>query len=65
MVSLMLRSLSSEDLDASGNTLEIRATLLSSGKRDELVEQIVNRLSLEPSVFAVSWEVLSQSGESE
>lgn len=65
MLSLMLRSLSSEDLDASGGRLEIRATLLSSGKRDDLLEQIVNRLSLEPSVSAISWEVLSQSGEGE
>jgi len=64
MQPMMLRSLSSEDLDVGGR-LEIRATLLSSGKRDDLVEQIVNRLSLEPSVSAVSWEVLSQTGEGE
>jgi hypothetical protein len=41
------------------------ATLLSSSKRGDLVEQIVNRLSLEPSVSAVSWEILSQGGEGE
>ena len=63
MLSLVLRSLSSQDLDASGSTLEIRAQLLSIGKRDDLIEQIVNRLSLEPSVSAVSWEVVSTSGE--
>ena len=61
----MLRSLSSEDLDATSGRLEVRATLLSSGKRDDLMEQIVNRLSLEPSVSAGSWEVLSQGGEGE
>lgn len=65
MLSLMLRSLSSEDLDAGSGQLEIRAMLLSSGKRDDLIEQIVNRLSLEPSVSAVSWEVLSHSTEGE
>lgn len=65
MLSVMLRSLSSEDLDAHGSYLEIRAMLLSRGKCDDLIEQIVNRLSLEPSVSAVSWEVFSQSGEGE
>ncbi len=65
MLSLTLRSLSSEDLDERSSILEIRAMLLSSGKQDELVEQIVTRLSLEPSVSAVSWEVLSQSTEDE
>ncbi len=64
-MSLTLRSLSSEDLDEHSSILEIRAMLLSSGKRDELIEQIVNRLSLEPSVSAVSWEILSQSTEDE
>ena len=40
MSRLMLRSLSSQDLDASGNSLEIRAMLLSSGKHDDLIEQM-------------------------
>jgi putative Mg2+ transporter-C (MgtC) family protein len=65
MLSLMLRSLSSQDLDPSSSSLEIRAMLLSSGKRDDLIEQIVNRLSLEPSVSSVSWEVISQGNENE
>lgn len=65
MLNLLLRSLSSADLDAGDGKLEIRATLLSSGKRDDLLGQIVNRLSLEPSVSAISWEILSQTGEGE
>lgn len=61
---LVFRSLLSEDIDAAGK-LEIRATLVSSGRQDEALERIVNRLSLEPSVSAVSWEVVGQTADTE
>jgi putative Mg2+ transporter-C (MgtC) family protein len=61
---LVLRSLLSEDIDPTGK-LEIRATLLSHGRQDEALERIVSRLSLEPSVTGVSWEIVSQALETE
>jgi putative Mg2+ transporter-C (MgtC) family protein len=60
--SLVLKSLLSEDIEPAGK-LEIRATLISSGRQDDALERIVNRLSLEPSVSAVSWEVVAQSAD--
>lgn len=61
---LVLRSLLSEDIDPTGK-LEIRATLVGSGRQDDTVEGFVNRLSLEPSVSAVSWEVVGQAVDTE
>lgn len=55
--SLMLRSLHSEDTRLPG-TVEVRAQLLSAGRADTVLEQVVARLSLERSVSAVSWEVV-------
>jgi putative Mg2+ transporter-C (MgtC) family protein len=61
---LVLKSLLSEDIDTPGK-LEIRAILVSSGRQDVALERIVNRLSLEPSVSAASWEVVGQSDDTE
>jgi hypothetical protein len=64
LANLVLRSLLREDIDSAGK-LEIRATLVSLGRQDNAVERIVNRLRLEPSVSAVSWEVTGQSADAE
>ena len=40
---------------------EIRATLVSTGRQNLLLEQIVSRLSLEPGVSGVSWEIVSET----
>jgi putative Mg2+ transporter-C (MgtC) family protein len=61
---LAVRSLSSEDLGPSGK-LEIRTTLIGSGKQDEELRGIVCRLSLEPGVSGVSWEAKAQAIETE
>jgi putative Mg2+ transporter-C (MgtC) family protein len=61
---LVLRALTSEDIDSTG-VVEVRAELLSPGRQDTALEQIVNRLSLEPSVTAVSWELVPQSRDPE
>lgn len=58
---LGLRALQSEDLDAS--KVEVRATLLSAGRLDATLEQVVGRLSLESGVSAVSWEVVGQESD--
>lgn len=55
---LQLRSLSSR-ARAGGSEIEVRAELVSHGRPDDRVEDIVNRLSLDPDVTAASWERLS------
>ena len=61
---LGLRSLTSEDIDGTG-VVEVRADLLSSGRQDAALEQIVTRLSLQPSVTSVSWELVPQNRDNE
>ena len=56
---LVLYALRSED-QASG--VRIDADLRLSGRNDEMLEQIVTRLSLEQCVSAVSWQLLPPSG---
>lgn len=57
--SLLLKSLKSHDIEHTDN-VEVQAVLTSTGRQDVLLEQIVSRLSLEPSVSGVSWEILSE-----
>jgi len=59
---MALQALQSEDVDPTGK-VEVRATLLSSGRQDALLEQIVGRLSLESGIIAVSWEVVGGEAE--
>jgi len=61
---LILRALTSEDIGATGQ-VEVRADLLSKGRQDTVLEQIVNRLSVEPSVTAVSWELMRHTTDGE
>jgi putative Mg2+ transporter-C (MgtC) family protein len=56
---LGLRALHSEDVEAEGK-VQIRATLLGQGFQDQALERVVSRLSLEPGVTAVTWEVVGQ-----
>lgn len=56
---LLLKSLKSDDLEHT-QKVEIQAVLTGTGRQDALLEQIVSRLSLEPSVSGVSWEVLAE-----
>jgi putative Mg2+ transporter-C (MgtC) family protein len=58
---LMLRSLRSEDLENPAK-VEVEADLLSVGRSDAVLEQVVSRLSLEPGVSAVHWEITGQNG---
>src|SRR5215469_1826823 len=57
---LFLKSLKSDNVDHT-DKLEIRATLTSAGRQNSLLEDILGRFSLEPSVSGVSWEVLAQN----
>jgi putative Mg2+ transporter-C (MgtC) family protein len=53
---LSLRRLDSNDLAESGR-VEVTAQLTSAVKNDAILEQVVGRLSLEPTVSAASWSV--------
>jgi putative Mg2+ transporter-C (MgtC) family protein len=53
---LSLRRLDSTDLEESGR-VEVTAQLTSPSKNDAVLEQVVGRLSLEPTVSAACWSV--------
>jgi putative Mg2+ transporter-C (MgtC) family protein len=57
---LLLKSLNSEDVEHTAK-VEVRATLMSTGRQNLLLEQIVSRLSLEPGVSGVSWEIVAET----
>jgi putative Mg2+ transporter-C (MgtC) family protein len=57
--SLALKSLKSEDLEPTGK-VEVHGVLTSTGQQNLLLEQIVSRLSLEPGVTGVSWEIIAE-----
>jgi putative Mg2+ transporter-C (MgtC) family protein len=59
---LLLRGLHSEDQDDPAMA-EVRADLVSIGRNDALLEQLVSRLSLEPGVSAISWETIGQDSQ--
>lgn len=58
---ITLHALHSEDLNAS--KVEVRATLVSAERQNAMLEEIVQRLSFESGVSAVSWELAPQEGE--
>jgi putative Mg2+ transporter-C (MgtC) family protein len=61
---LLLYSLHSED-DESTNRVKVRARLKSMGRKDELLERMVTRLSLEPGVTTIRWEIMATTSDSD
>jgi putative Mg2+ transporter-C (MgtC) family protein len=59
---VILRRLRSQNV-AGEAKVAVRADLVTEGRRDRLIEQIASRLSLEPAISAVSWEMLEQTVE--
>jgi putative Mg2+ transporter-C (MgtC) family protein len=59
---MTLHALSSKDVNSSGK-VEVSATLISTERRNAMLEDIVQRLSLESGVSAVSWELVAQEAE--
>jgi len=57
---LLLKSLKSDDVEHA-DKVEIQAMLTSTGRQNLLLEGIVSRLSLEPGVSGVSWEILAEN----
>jgi len=56
---LLLKSLKSGDVEHT-DKVEVQAILTSTGRQNLLLEQIVSRLSLEPGVSGVSWEIVAE-----
>lgn len=56
---LLLKSLQSDDVEHA-DKVEVHAILTSTGRQNLLLEQIVSRLSLEPGVSGVSWEIVAE-----
>ncbi|MBE9166277.1 MgtC/SapB family protein [Pleurocapsales cyanobacterium LEGE 06147] len=54
-----LRSLRSEDLEKP-EMVEVEADIMTQERQDDVLEQIVNRLSLEPGVTAVEWRIIEE-----
>lgn len=54
----VIRAVRSEDLDPGNGMVEVTAELQRYGRDDVALEAAVSRLSLEPSVSSVSWNVL-------
>jgi putative Mg2+ transporter-C (MgtC) family protein len=53
----VLQAMHSSDIENS-DRMEIRPVLTLEGRRNEVVEQVLNRLSFEPGVSAVSWSIV-------
>jgi putative Mg2+ transporter-C (MgtC) family protein len=53
-----LQSLHSEDLNATGK-VEVRANFHSHDRQDAMLENVVGRMSFEPEISAVSWQVIT------
>ncbi|HEX8896211.1 MAG TPA: MgtC/SapB family protein [Terriglobales bacterium] len=53
---LTLQSLHSGDLDSTGK-MEVQAEFHTPRRQDAMLEEVVGRISLEPEVSAVSWQV--------
>lgn len=60
---MKLRSLQSEDIEIP-NKVEVKANLVAQNHNHELLEHMVNELSLQPQVSAVSWEVIEEAHHS-
>lgn len=54
---ITLQSLHSEDLDSTGK-VEV-ANFHSHGRQDAMLENVADRMSLEPEISAVSWQVVT------
>jgi putative Mg2+ transporter-C (MgtC) family protein len=59
----LLRAVISKDIGGDGAFVEVVVELAREGRDDLALEQAVSRLSLEPSVSAVSWLVLDATTE--
>ncbi|MEN9278470.1 MAG: hypothetical protein Q6K92_08710, partial [Thermostichus sp. DG_1_5_bins_95] len=57
---LKLRALHSTDLEEKPDFVKVEAEMVTQNRDDQLLEQIVSRLSLETGVIAASWRIIEQ-----
>lgn len=57
---LGLRRLESTNIDGTDN-VEVSASLFAANRNDSVLEQVIGRLSLEPKISAVKWQVAGES----
>ncbi|GAA1456748.1 MgtC/SapB family protein [Nocardiopsis exhalans] len=56
----VLRSLDSRHIEDEQHMVTVQADLTATGRQDEVLEQAISRLSLEPGVSAVHWKVVDE-----
>lgn len=56
----VLRSLDSRHIENEQHMVTVQADLTATGRQDEVLEQAISRLSLEPGVSAVHWKVVDE-----
>ena len=59
MDALMLRSLHSENV-AGSSTVRVEAELVTEGRQDRRIEGVASRLSIEPGVTSISWDIVTR-----
>jgi putative Mg2+ transporter-C (MgtC) family protein len=59
---LRLKSLSSEDIDSSTKVL-VQSELITTGRNDKLIEQVISYLGIVRGVTAVSWKIVEPADD--
>ena len=62
-MSLVLQSLTSNDLEGQPGRVEVSAELTATLKNQAQVEQLVSRISLEAGVTSVRWAIVKEEGD--
>jgi putative Mg2+ transporter-C (MgtC) family protein len=62
-MSLVLQSLTSNDLEDTPGRVEVSAELVATLQNQALLEQLVSRISLETGVTSVRWAIVKQEGD--
>ncbi|HWY73635.1 MAG TPA: MgtC/SapB family protein [Burkholderiaceae bacterium] len=62
-MSLVLQSLTSNDLEGSPGRVEVSAELTATLQNQPQLEQLVSRMSLEAGVTSVRWAIVKESGD--
>jgi putative Mg2+ transporter-C (MgtC) family protein len=62
-MSLVLQSLTSNDLDDAPGRVEVNAELITTLQNQPQLEQLVSRISLETGVTSVRWAIVTESGD--
>jgi len=58
---LLLKGLRSEDI-GDAHQVRVEADVVMTGRSDKVIEEVASRLSVEPGIRAMSWEIIDQNG---